>query len=344
MEYKFTSADFEKASFRIRDESTNQILTVGDRDFLYGAIVTEMSPNAEPEALKAQAVAAYTYYSRQRAQAHEKGADSDFSADPQNWKVYVSKEQMQERWGDSYQAYYEKLTEVINSIAGQTLQSNGELIDATYFAISSGKTESSEDVWGGKLDYLVPVASPGDLFASGYQTTASFSAEEFQNAVLRILEAVMFENWIRFYFLTEKLDAPVEEGAEKPLFVAIPEQGMQRIRELYPELLPLAESLNGKEISFALSQQAVCSFVMEHLDGKVMPQRMAETVFDSTTFQTRMQLFNAWVQMHENQLDQSFMEFGSWRELFAQWCSTDQVKELATRMAAPRAEGNGTTH
>ena len=80
-------------------------------------------------------------------------------------------------------AYYEKLTEVINSIAGQTLQSNGELIDATYFAISSGKTESSEDVWGGKLDYLVPVASPGDLFASGYQTTASFSAEEFQNAV-----------------------------------------------------------------------------------------------------------------------------------------------------------------
>ena len=102
--------------------------------------------------------------------------------------------------------------------------------------------------------------------------------------------------------------------------------------------------LNGKEISFALSQQAVCSFVMEHLDGKVMPQRMAETVFDSTTFQTRMQLFNAWVQMHENQLDQNFMEFGSWRELFAQWCSTDQVKELATRMAAPRTEGNGTTH
>ena len=46
--------------------------------------------------------------------------------------------------------------------------------------------------------------------------------EEFQNAVLRILETVMFENWIRFYFLTEKLDAPVEYGAAKPLFVAIP--------------------------------------------------------------------------------------------------------------------------
>lgn len=63
---------------------------------------------------------------------------------------------MQERWGESFQGYYDKLTEVIDCIAGQTLQSDGELIDATYFAISSGKTESSEDVWGGKLDYLVP--------------------------------------------------------------------------------------------------------------------------------------------------------------------------------------------
>ena len=62
--------------------------------------------------------------------------------------------------------------------------------------------------------------------------------EEFQNAVLRILETVMFENWIRFYFLTEKLDAPVEEGAEKPLFVAIPEQGMQRIRSCTPICCP----------------------------------------------------------------------------------------------------------
>lgn len=173
------------ASFRIRDQSSNQVLTVGDEDFLYGAIVTEMSPSAEPEALKAQAVASYTYYSRQRKLAREKQSDSDFSADPQNWKVYVSKEQMQERWGDSFQTYYDKLTAVVNSVTGQTLQSGGDLIEAAYYAISSGKTESSEDVWGGKLDYLVPVASPGDFFAGGYQTTVTLSAEEFKNAALK---------------------------------------------------------------------------------------------------------------------------------------------------------------
>ena len=33
--------------------------------------------------------------------------------------------------------------------------------------------------------------------------------EQFQNAVFQVLEAVMFENWLRFYFITEKPDAPV---------------------------------------------------------------------------------------------------------------------------------------
>lgn len=179
-------------SFRILDESTQQVLNVSDADFLYGAIVTEMGPASEPEALKAQAVAAYTYYSRLRKQAQEKNADSDFTADPQNWKVYVTIEQMQQRWGDQFQGYYDKLTSVVSDVAGKVLESDGELIDATYYAISSGKTESSEDVWGGKLDYLVPVASPGDMLANGYQTTVTLSAEEFKNAVLKVLPKADF--------------------------------------------------------------------------------------------------------------------------------------------------------
>ena len=32
--------------------------------------------------------------------------------------------------------------------------------------------------------------------------------EQFQNAVWQVLEAVMFENWLRFYFISEKPDAP----------------------------------------------------------------------------------------------------------------------------------------
>ena len=71
---------------------------------------------------------------------------------------------------------------------------------------------------------------------------------------------------------------------------------------------------------------------------------MGETVCDGRAFQTGMKVFKAGVQMSENQLEQNCMELGRWRELCAQGCATEQVKELATRMAAPRAEGNGTTH
>lgn len=55
---------------------------------------------------------------------------------------------------------------------------NGRLIQATYFAISCGNTNSSSDVWGGSLPYLQSVSSPYDKNVSGYKRTATFSQAE----------------------------------------------------------------------------------------------------------------------------------------------------------------------
>lgn len=174
------------ASFRILDEATDTVITVPDNEFLYGAVATEMSPTDEIEALKAQAVAAYTYYSRLRSQQRQDPDDSlkgaDFIANTENWYLYTTKENMQKRWGDNFDTYYERLTEVANAVSGQTLQKDGELICSTYYAISSGKTESAADIWGGDYSYLVAVASPGDVYASGYQTTETFSEQDFKKA------------------------------------------------------------------------------------------------------------------------------------------------------------------
>ena len=157
--------------------------------------------------------------------------------------------------------------------------------------------------------------------------------EDFQNAVWHVLEAVMFENWLRFYFISEKPDAPAGPDGEVPLFLAVPEKGMERIAELYPHLQPLARDMNGQELSFESSQRAVCAFVLEHLDGKLMPRDTAGSIFNSSTFQVQMQLFNAWVQMHEDQLDQGFLEFGAWRKLFAQWRESPGAADLAGKLA-----------
>lgn len=155
-------------------------------------------------------------------------------------------------------------------------------------------------------------------------------SQAFAQAVTHILEAVMFENWLRFYFITEKPGS----GNEEKLFIAIPEQGLTRMQELYPHLMPLAESLNGKEIDFETSRSAVCTYVVTEVDGKRVPRNMSDMVFDSATFQTELQLFNTWVQAHEEQLDKGFLEFGAWRTLFAEWRASDQVKEWATQMSA----------
>lgn len=177
-----------ESSFQILDTGTNQILTVDDRDFLRGGVAAEMSPQAEPEALKAQAVACYTYYSRLRA-AQKKSPDpslrgADFSADVQNGESYWTDELRRNRWGNHYDEYAQALSAATDAVFGQVLKSSGELIEATYYAISSGNTEASADIWGGERPYLVSVASPGDRFAGGYQTTVVLPQDEMKAKIL----------------------------------------------------------------------------------------------------------------------------------------------------------------
>ena len=89
---------------------------------------------------------------------------------------------MQKRWGSKFDAYYQTLEKVADAVYGQTLQEDGQLICATYYAISSGNTEAAKDIWGGDYSYLVPVASPGDLYASGYSTTVALAPQQVQQA------------------------------------------------------------------------------------------------------------------------------------------------------------------
>ncbi len=173
-------------TFKILDSVTGETLEVDDRTFVIGTVAAEISPTYHPEAIKAQAVAAYTYYSSLRQTQKTsptpalKGAD--FAASPSQWLTYVSEDQMRERWGEQFDAYYKNITDAVDAVLGQTLQQDGQLITATYYAISAGTTEDAKEVFGNSRSYLVPVASPGDVYADGYSTTVSLSQEEFKNA------------------------------------------------------------------------------------------------------------------------------------------------------------------
>lgn len=148
----------------------------------------------------------------------------------------------------------------------------------------------------------------------------------FGKAMKEVRNVIMFENWLRFYFIAE------DENTPDKLFIIVPDQADKRIREDYPDLWPLLEELNNKEITPETSRAAVCTFVSSSLEGSRIPSGQGARIFDSSSFQFEVQLFNIWVQSHEEQLDQAFLDFGKWLSLFEEWRSSDKVKEYIAEM------------
>lgn len=143
--------------------------------------------------------------------------------------------------------------------------------------------------------------------------------DNFLKAVQNLCEVLMFENWLRFYF--------IEENDKGELIIHIPDEGMKRIEEHHAALFPLAEQLNNEIISAASSQQAICTYIAAHIDGNRFKEGLASTVFDSRTFHIEHQVFNVWVQNHEEQLDKQFLDFATWRALYAEWHNSEEVQQ-----------------
>lgn len=165
------------STFKIMDNANSSVFTIPENEFICLSVATEMPPSFSDEAIKAQAVASYTYFTHLKETSND---DYDFSVDSFSANLYTTKEQLKEKWGSNFDTYYSKFSSNVDSVFGQKIKSGDETIVATYHAISAGNTEASVDVFGGEKSYLVPVPSPGDLFAPNYQTSCEFSADELK--------------------------------------------------------------------------------------------------------------------------------------------------------------------
>jgi stage II sporulation protein D len=179
-------ADTALSAVRILTGDTVTQLSV--REFLIRTLAFEMPPTYHAEALKAQAVAAYTYYGRrQRTQAANpdpalKGAH--FTAPDSTFPQEYTADKLRERWGEHFDTYYDALCTAVDAVLGRYVTYQDEWIDACYFAISHGSTEEAKVVWGNDVPYLRAVASPADTLADGYETTVTLSAEQMKTALL----------------------------------------------------------------------------------------------------------------------------------------------------------------
>ncbi|MDE7121064.1 MAG: stage II sporulation protein D [Oscillospiraceae bacterium] len=168
--------------YHVLDITTNEILEVPVREYLIGAVGAEMPASFEPEALKAQAVAAHTYAERQVLLAASRSdlQGADFSNDPDQYQAFHTQQQLQKLYGDNFTLYYQKISDAVDAVLPEILCYDDEPIIAAFHAISAGKTESARNVWGSAITYLQSVDSSSDCNAPSYEQDCSYSAEQIQ--------------------------------------------------------------------------------------------------------------------------------------------------------------------
>ncbi len=150
-------------------EAEKKVLNLKTEDYLTGALFAEMNPEYEPEALKAQAVAAYTYYLYTMEQ-QKKSPDTALmgayiSDNPEHYQAYMQSDAAKEKYGAQYAAYLEKISNAIDDVKGVYMAYKGEPILAVYHNCNKGTTVSAKEVWGKDYKYLQPVESKGDVLA-----------------------------------------------------------------------------------------------------------------------------------------------------------------------------------
>ena len=172
-------SDRDSETFLIADQSDGAVVSVPRRDYLIGAVAAEMPITWPDEALKAQAIAAHSYalYCRDHAQDPAAGW---LTADPARRQGYLTDAVLHSYWGTDYEANYARLSSLVDSVLGDVLCYDGAAAGTSYFALSNGRTEASENVWGSALPYLVPVDSSTDLSADNYEVTLTLSAPQVQ--------------------------------------------------------------------------------------------------------------------------------------------------------------------
>ena len=152
-------------------------------DYLPGVVAAEMPASFEPEALKAQAVAARTYILDRAAHPCKAHPDAAVCSDPGCCCAYVSEDQMRENWGADYRKNLRRIRSAVRETDGMTLRYDGEPIRAVFHSSSGGKTEASAALWGA-LPYLVSVSSPETAAdVPGFETTVTVSASDAAQAL-----------------------------------------------------------------------------------------------------------------------------------------------------------------
>lgn len=182
-----TQTAVDLAPLLIYDEGSGEVLTVSVRDYLIGAVASELPMTWPDEALKAQAVACHSYILYCKEHADTDALSGGYiSADPARRQGFMTDEVLQSYWGDDYDENYARLSALVDEVLDVIVLYEGEAAATSYFAISNGATENSADVWGEALPYLVSVDSSVDRNAEDYIVSTVYTAAQIESTLATV--------------------------------------------------------------------------------------------------------------------------------------------------------------
>ena len=205
---------FKGETIAVFDADTEEVFSVPLEEYVLKVLSKEMPASFEKEALKAQAVAIRTYTLKKKQTKNEKHPKATVCTDSNHCMAYLKDEINKE--------YREKLESAVRETEGQVLMFEKEYASTVFHAISSGKTENSQDIWGGRVPYLVSVDSTEDKNVKDYETKVTVS----YNDLITKLGAKDFEKVIG-------KEERTESGTVKTITLCEKEFTGAKIRELF---------------------------------------------------------------------------------------------------------------
>lgn len=142
----------------------DEIVTMMLGDLLTSVVAAEMPASFEPEALKAQAIAARTNIVRKMLNG-SKHENADVCTDSTCCLAC----------GEATEA----AAEAVKATDGLIITYDDQPIDAVFFSTSWGETEDAVAVWGSSVPYLVSVKSTGDELSPRYEDIVEVPLTEF---------------------------------------------------------------------------------------------------------------------------------------------------------------------
>lgn len=201
-----------KQSYQMLDITSGKVTEISLRDYVIGAVCAEMPATFEPEALKAQAVAAHTYAERQHLLEQENPTPelcgADFSNDSAKFQACFTENQARLYYQDNFDTAYTKICDAVDQVLPYVLEYQGAPIIAAFCSMSTGKTESAKNVWGQDVAYLTSVDSAADTAAPRYLETLTLTQSQLKSTAEKKLSDLSWDtqpaNWIQ---LGETTDA-----------------------------------------------------------------------------------------------------------------------------------------